>query len=150
MDSPASPRRLLEPTQTRDSQLEALRVLGRSTMRLPGSLPYACSTTGPVTIPPSPSPRPVPLRVHMRNLGISRRRRGLELELWTTRSMLKDLVVELHKGRARVARARLAELSEPPRTVVLRVLGRAPTPGHYTVIVRHGRRVLLRRGIRVR
>jgi phospholipase C len=109
----------------------------------------ACSTTGPGTIPP-PSPPPIPLRVEMRNLGVSRRRRGLELDLWTTRSTLHDLVVELHQGHRRVAQRHIAALSEPPHQVVLRINGRPPPRGHYTVIVRHGRRVRLRRGIRVR
>jgi len=108
-----------------------------------------CSTTGPGTIPP-PSPPPIPLRVEMRNLGVSRRRRGLELDLWTTRSTLHDLVVELHQGHRRGAQRHVAALSEPPHQVVLRINGRPPPRGHYTVIVRHGRRVRLRRGIRVR
>jgi hypothetical protein len=98
-----SPRRLsrrtLALTEPRASQAEALRVLGRSTMRVPGSgdtaAALACSTSGPGTIPP-PSPPPIPLRVEMRNLGISRRARGLELELWTTRSTLEGVAVELH------------------------------------------------------
>lgn len=113
----------------------------------PGAL--ACSTTGPGTIPP-PAPRPIPLRVEMRNLGVNRLRRGLELEFWTTRSTLKDLVVELRQGRRLAARARIEELSEPPRSMVLRARRRPPSPGHYTVVVRRGRRVWLRRGIRVR
>jgi hypothetical protein len=113
------------------------------------SATLACSTTGPGTIPP-PSAPPIPLRVEMRNLGRSRRLRGLQLELWTTRSTLKGLVVELHQGHRPVAKKRVAELSEPPHEVVLRVGGRAPAAGRYTVVVRHGRRVLLRRGIRVR
>jgi phospholipase C len=109
----------------------------------------ACSRTGPGAIPP-PSARPIALQIEIRNLGVSRRRRGLELELWTTRSTLTDLVVELHEGPRRVARTRIRELSEPPRHVVLRDRGRAPAAGRYTVIVRHGRRVLLRRAVRVR
>ena len=86
----------------------------------------------------------------MRNLGVSRRRHGLELELWTTRSTLHDLIVELHQGYHMIAKRRVAALSEPPHQVVLRVNGRPPARGHYTVIVRHGRRVRLRRLIRVR
>ena len=113
------------------------------------SAALACSTTGPGKIPP-PSPRPIPLRVEMRNIGVSRRRHSLELELWTTRSTLKDLVVELHQGHRRVATTRVGELSEPPRNVLLRVRRRPPAPGRYTVVVRHGRRVWLRRRIRVR
>jgi phospholipase C len=108
----------------------------------------ACSTTGPGKIPPSP-PKPVPLRVEMRNLGVNHRRHGLELELWTTRSTVKDVVVELHHHHRRVAQKRVHELAEPPHDVVLRMHGRAPAAGRYTVVVRHGHRALLRRGIRV-
>jgi phospholipase C len=130
---------------------------GQPTFRQLPSLPasgensstLACSTTGPGTIPP-PSPPPIPLRVDMRDLGASRRLRGLELELWTTRSTLHHLVVELHRDHQVVAQKRIAALSEPPHQVVLRVNGRPPARGHYTVVVRHGRRVWLRRGIRVR
>jgi phospholipase C len=109
----------------------------------------ACSTTGPGKIPP-PSPPPIPLRVEMRDLGVSRRRHGLELELWTTRSTLHNLVVELHRGARRVGQTRVSKLSQPPLQVVLRSQGRAPAAGHYTVVVRQGARVLLRHGIRVR
>jgi phospholipase C len=121
--------------------------------RLPASgensATLACSTSGPGTIPP-PSPPPIPLRVELRDLGVNRRRRGLELELWTTRSTLHGLTVELQHSHRRVAQKHLAELSEPPHQVVLRVNGRPPSTGHYSVVVRKGRRVLLRRGIRVR
>jgi phospholipase C len=109
----------------------------------------ACSTSGPGSIPP-PSRRAIPLRVEMRDLGLSRRRRGLELEMWTTRSTLRDLFVELHQNHRRIAQTRVAKLSQPPHEVVLRVQGRPPAAGRYTVVVRHGRRVLLRRGIHVR
>jgi phospholipase C len=108
----------------------------------------ACSTNGPGTIPPPPPP-PIPLRVEMRNLGVNRGRHGLEVELWTTRSTLHDLIVELHRGHRAVAETRVGKLSQPPHKVVLRVHSRPPAAGHYTVVVRHGRRVLLRRGIRV-
>jgi hypothetical protein len=86
----------------------------------------------------------------MRNLGVSRRRHGLELELWTTRSTLSDLVVELHQGHRRITTKHVAQLAQPPHQFVLRVNGHPPAGGRYTVIVRHARRVLLRRGIRVR
>jgi phospholipase C len=108
----------------------------------------ACATTGPGTVPPA-SPPSIPLRVEMQNLGVNRRLKGLELEFWTTRSMLRHLVVELYQGGRRVASKHVSELSEPPRRVVLRVGGKVPSRGRYSVVVRHGRHVELRRGIRV-
>ena len=109
----------------------------------------ACSRTGPGTIPP-PAPPPIPLRVVLRSHGLNHRLRGLQLELWTTRASLRDLVVELHHGKHRVASARIARLTTLPRQVVLRVHHRAPAVGHYTVVVRKGRRVLVRRAITLR
>jgi phospholipase C len=124
-------------------ELPALPASGQNASTL------ACSTTGPGTIPP-PAPPPIPLRVVLENQGVSKQHRGLVLQLWTTRAYLRDLVVELHHGKRRVASARIAKLTTLPRQVTLRVHRRAPVAGHYTLVVRKGRRVLLRRAIRVR
>jgi phospholipase C len=108
----------------------------------------SCSRAGPGTIPP-PAPPTIAQRVELRSLGVSRSRRGLLLELWTTRGSLSNLVVELHHRGARVAHTRVPELSTPAEQVVLRVRGRAPAAGPYSVVVRRGRRVLAREAIRV-
>jgi phospholipase C len=108
----------------------------------------ACSRTGPGKIPP-PAPLPITLRVELRSLGVRRALRGLVLELWTTRGSLANLVVELHHRGRRVAHARVSQLSTPAEQVVLRVHGRAPSAGRYSVVVRHGRRVVARQAIRV-
>ena len=108
----------------------------------------ACLTRGAGRIPP-PAPPPIQQRIELQSLGVSRLLRGLVLELWTTRGSLSDVVVELHQRHRRVARTRMVQLSEPPQQAVLRVRGRAPAAGLYTVVVRSGGGVRLRQEIRV-
>jgi len=117
----------------------------------------ACSTSGPGQIPPpvapalSPGPRKLPaIRVELRDLGVRRHLHGLLLELRTSHGTLHDIVIELHHGRRRVARHHLQRLAHAERRVILTVHGHRPPAGHYVVVVRHGRRTLLRRAIRVR
>jgi phospholipase C len=112
----------------------------------------ACSKTGPGTIPP-PAPSPPaklpPIRLELHDLGLRRHLHGLQLELRTSHGTLTDLEVELYHGRRVVARHHLARVARAERRFVLRVRGRAPAAGRYTVIVRHGHRTLVRRTIRV-
>jgi len=108
----------------------------------------ACSRTGPGAIPPPAAP-PISLRIELRNLGVSRRLRGLVLGLWTTRASLENVHVELRHGHRVVGKARIGQLSTVPDEVVLRIHGRAPGPGRYSVVVRQGAHVRLRRAIRV-
>jgi phospholipase C len=116
----------------------------------------ACLKTGPGQIPPAePSGGPPPgrgrIRVELRDLGIHHRKlHGLLLELRTSHGTLTGLEVELHHGKRRVARHALHKLSHHERKIVFRVHGHAPARGHYTVLVRHKRKTLLRRAIRVR
>jgi Phosphoesterase family len=119
----------------------------------------ACEKTGPGQIPPpdlglgsSPgTPHRLPrIRVELRDLGLRRHLRGLLLELRTSHGSLRGLSVELHRGERRVARHTLSRLAHAERRIVLRVNGHVPNRGRYTVVVRHGRRTLLRRVIHVR
>ena len=116
----------------------------------------ACEKTGPGRILPAEAqaalPRPLPrIRVELRDLGVHHGHlRGLLLELRTSHGTLTGLEIELHHDRHRVARHSLHRLAHAERRVVLRVHGRAPRPGRYAVVVRHGHRTLLRRVIRVR
>jgi phospholipase C len=119
----------------------------------------ACEKTGPGQIPPldsgsgSSSRRPHKLpriRIELRDLGLRRHFHGLLLELRTSHGSLRDLTVELHHGERRVARHTLSRLAHAERRIVFRVHGHAPRHGRYTVVVRHGRRTLLRRVIHVR
>jgi phospholipase C len=114
----------------------------------------ACSKTGPGTIPPAPSPtiprKLPPIRLQLRDLGIKHHLHALLLELRTTHGTLEDLEVDVLHGRRRVARHRLARVSYADRRVLVRIHGRAPKQGRYTVIVRQRHRTLLRRELRVR
>jgi phospholipase C len=126
-------------------ELPALAAAGDTPARL------ACSTTGPGTIPAPPPTHsaPPPVRLRLRVLGVRRRLHGLVLELRTSKGWLSELEVELHRGKRRVASARVHQLSVGERRVVLRVHGRAPATGRYVVVVRHGRRVLAERTVHV-
>ncbi|MDQ6835752.1 MAG: hypothetical protein M3016_06135, partial [Actinomycetota bacterium] len=75
---------------------------------------------------------------------------GLLLELRTSHGTLTGLEVELHHHHRRVARRAVHRLTHAEHRVVLRAHRRAPRRGHYTVVVRHGHKTLLRRVIRVR
>jgi phospholipase C len=127
-------------------ELPTLAAAGDNAARL------ACSKTGPGTIPP-PETNPTArtrIRVELRDLGVRRHLHGLLLELRTSHGSLRGLEVELHHGHRRLARHALHRLAHAERRIVFRVHGRAPKRGRYTVIVRQGHRVLLRRTIHVR
>lgn len=130
-------------------ELPALTAPGMSAASL------ACDKTGPGTIPPAASAgagrtRLPPIRVEFRDLGIHHPHlRGLLLEFRTSHGTLRGLEVELRQDGRPLARHALHRLSHAERRIVFRVGGRAPRRGRYTVIVRQGRRTLLRRVIRV-
>ncbi len=123
-------------------ELPALSAPGQDSSTL------ACSETGPGTIPP-PAPPAIALRIGFRDLGVKRGLKGLVLQLWTTRGSIEHVLVELYRKHRRVAKARIQQLSTPEQQIVLRVHGRAPVPGRYTLVVRQGTRVRLRREIQV-
>jgi phospholipase C len=108
-----------------------------------------CSTTGPGTIPP-PSPTPVRPMVELRGYRLDRPRHALMLDLNTNGPTLTNVLVELYRDRRRVASHRLERLGAAPRAVPIRHRRGAPPPGHYALVVRSGRRLLLRRSVRIR
>lgn len=109
----------------------------------------ACSTTGPGTIPPV-APPAIPLRVELINQGLSTKHGGLMLELYTTRSSLRELVVELHHEGQIVGRTRIGKLTTIPHTAVLRSHGKRPHAGRYEIVVRKGKRKLVHRSVVLR
>lgn len=106
----------------------------------------ACSKTGPGKIPP---PLP-PQKLELRSVRISRRLRGLVVELQTDRGTMSGLELDLYRGRRRVAHHSLALVAVTEHRVVLRVRGREPAHGRYTLVVRQGHKTLVRRAVSVR
>jgi phospholipase C len=101
----------------------------------------ACSTSGPGTVPP-PAPPAIPLKVALQYAGPDRKLRGLALDLWTTRSVLTGLTVQLRSGSKKLTSVRVAQLTTEPHQVVLRVHGKLPPKGHYTIAVTKGAHTL--------
>ena len=106
----------------------------------------ACSKTGPGKVP-----APIPAqKLSIRSARVNRRVGGLIVELAVDRGTLRGLDVELLKGRRRVAHHFVADVGVSQHEVVLRVHGRAPRRGRYTVAVRQGGRAVARRTVIVR
>ncbi len=77
-------------------------------------------------------------------------KRGLVVELQTDRGTMTGLEVELFQGRHRVAHQFVASVGYPEHRVIVRVRGRAPKTGHYTLVVRQGSRTLVATPVGVR
>jgi phospholipase C len=101
----------------------------------------ACTKTGPGKVP-VPIP---PQRLEIRSARVNRRLRGLVVELEVDRGTLRGLDVALYRGRRRVAHHFVADVGTSQERVVLRVHGRAPRRGRYTLVVTQGGRMLARR-----
>jgi len=124
----------------------------------------ACSRTGPGTIPPPDSIGPAPsvsgdvpgarghapVRLVVRFYGRRRHPRGLSIDVYTENGTLGALTLELRRGRRLIAVDHLPHVSAVRKRRVLRALhAQIPPAGHYTLIVRRGRRTLLRRRVTV-
>jgi hypothetical protein len=121
-------------------ELPALATPGNTPARL------ACTKSGPGTVP---APLP-PQRLSIRSARVNRRLRGLVVELEVDRGTITGVEVDLFKGRRRVARQAVAGVATSEHRVILRVHGRAPKRGRYTLVVRQGTRTLARRPVTVR
>jgi hypothetical protein len=107
----------------------------------------ACSKTGPGQIPPPIPTRTPTQKLAIRSARVSRRQRGLVVELQTDHGTITDVEVELRRGSHRLAHRHVAQVGTSEHRTILRVDGRAPTAGRYTLIVRKGGRTLARRSV---
>jgi phospholipase C len=106
----------------------------------------ACSKTGPGKVP-----APMPAQtLSVRSVRVNRRLRGLVIELQTDRGTMTGIEVELLQGHHRLTHAFVANVGYPEDRIVLRVRGRAPKAGRYTLVVKQGSRTLVRRSVSVR
>jgi phospholipase C len=103
----------------------------------------ACTKSGPGKVP-----APIPAqKLSIRSARVNRRLRGLAVELEVDRGTLRGLDVALFRGRRRVAHHFVADVGISQHRVVLRVRGRAPRRGRYTLVVRQGSNTLARRSM---
>jgi len=72
------------------------------------------------------------------------------VELETDRRTVSDARVELRQGRRTAATARAAHVSIKPGRIVLREHRKAPSAGHYELIVRVANQVMARRDMTLR
>jgi phospholipase C len=105
-----------------------------------------CDSTGPGTIP-APSAPAIRASIVLARHRFARRRRRLELELYTNGPTLTDISVELVHRRRRVASRRLAKLTERPYSLALHLRGGAVPTGRHELVIREGGRLLLRRAL---
>jgi Secretory lipase len=89
-------------------------------------------------------------KLRMRYLGRVRTRHGVAVALWTTTGALSKVTVRLRRAGKVVDTVRLARVGTHKRRVILRVRGKMPKPGRYTVLAaRHGK-TLARHAFRLR
>jgi phospholipase C len=126
-------------------ELPALAPAGDTPARL------ACTRTGPGPIPPPMAARRLPAqRLEILSARVNLRVRGIVVELQTNDGTMTGVGVELHQGRRRLARRRVASVGTSAHKVVLRVNGQVPPPGRYTVLARKGGREVAQRPVTVR
>jgi hypothetical protein len=131
--------------------------LGFLTARLNGlPVPNGCSSIpagnslAPVPVPAQPEAKAAQPKLRLHFLGARRGLRGVAIQLWTTTGTLTKLTVRLrHRGNV-VDTVRVARVGTRKRRVVLRVKGKMPKPGRYTVLAARAGRTLTRHAFQLR
>jgi len=117
------------------------------------AVPNDCGSFGPGN-PFTPLPQPgqsnASGRLKLRSVTVSQRLRGVMIALSATRGTLRQVTVELKRGKQLEAKVTLARLDGNGRRIVLRAEGQMPPPGRYTLTVLVKRAVVLHRTIIVR
>jgi hypothetical protein len=108
-----------------------------------------CSSIGAGnSLAPVVIPKPIPeLELHF--VGAKRSLHGVAIQLWTTTGTLTRLTVRLRRDGKLADTVRLARVSTHERRVVLRVKGKMPKPGHYTVVVARAGKTLAQHAFRL-
>lgn len=88
-------------------------------------------------------------RLRMRYLGRVRARHGLAISLWATTGTLTRLTVRLRRAGKVMDAVQVARVGTHRHRVILRVQGRMPRPGRYTVLATRRGRTLARHAFRV-
>jgi hypothetical protein len=97
-------------------------------------VPVAAQGTG-MTATPTP-------RLKLHYLGSRPKLHGVAIQLWTTTGSLTKMTVRLRRGGKVVDTVHLARLGTRKRRVVLRVKGKMPKAGRYTVLAAHAGKTL--------
>ncbi len=107
----------------------------------------ACDTKAP-TFTVHPYPRPAPPVHVLLTASLAHDHRSVIARLHTSTGTLRRLSVQLVHRRRVISSAALSSVGPHVRAAHLRAPGgRRLAPGHYTVVVRHGKRVLASRGL---
>jgi hypothetical protein len=111
----------------------------------------ACTKTGPGTIPPPESVSHARTqRLVIRSAKVSRRLRGIVVELRTNFGTMHDVEVELKHGRKVLAQKRVARIGTHDHRVVLRLPRNPLRPGRYQVVAKKRARTLAERALIMR
>jgi Secretory lipase len=107
----------------------------------------AGNSLAPVPVP-KPSKGTPKLKLHY--LGAKRSLHGVAIQLWTSKGTLTKLTVRLRRGAKVLDTVKLARVTTHKRKVVLRVKGKMPKSGRYTLVVARGKKTLARHAFRLR
>jgi hypothetical protein len=108
------------------------------------------NSLAPVPVPAQSGGRAATPKLKLRYVGARRGLHGVAIQLWTTTGSLTKLTVRLRHRAGVPDTVRLARVSTHKRRVVLRVKGKMPKPGRYTVLVARGGTTLARHAFRLR
>ncbi|MFZ0041439.1 MAG: lipase family protein [Solirubrobacteraceae bacterium] len=114
-----------------------------------------CSSIGPgnslapLAVPAGAKAKPPP-KLKFRDLGRVKRLHGVDIKLWASGGNLNKLVVSFNRGHKRLHRYRIARLTGRKHRIVLRVKGKMPSRGRYTLKVTQGSKTMLKRTLKVR
>ncbi len=136
------------------------------TARLGGvPVPDGCSSIGtgnslaPVPVPASNAGGSRPagnagikpaVKLRMRYLGRARARHGVAVALWTPTGALSRVTVRLRRAGKVLDAVRLTRVGTHQRRVILRVKGKMPRPGRYTVLAARRGKTLAKHAFRLR